>query len=277
MGKTGIAPVVSRRAVDLLVLAEHHAARERGVRLRQSRGDRRLGPTTQAVERTSDPTAACAGEPDTLDHQLGGDTAPAQVGGEVEARAGILGGKAQAAGQRELVADRGAPGKRARAAAVEAQQHSNARERAAGDAGLGRGPERRGPRASDQVCPNRDRPAVVDQARGVVECFEAGGPDRRARQEQGGREDREHGRAGAGQAAEQGSGRCEAERGLGWGEREPGSERADCDVPWPTRQPTHSCSASRSVASRFSPIPSTCASSASERKAPCASRYSTMR
>ncbi len=60
MRETGVAPVVACRAVDLLVLAEHHAQGERGVGLREAGGDRLLGAAAQSVERTLDAAASLA-------------------------------------------------------------------------------------------------------------------------------------------------------------------------------------------------------------------------
>ena len=96
------------------------------------------------------------------------------------------------------------------------------------------------------------------------------------------------GRAGTRQAGEQGGRGRKAERGLGLRQREPAASEPTATCHGRRRGAgaerlglppgaAHSCSASRSVASRFSPMPSTCASSASERKPPCASRYSMMR
>ncbi len=240
--EAGVAPVVARRAVDLLVLAQHHPERERRVRLRETGGHRRLGSATQAIEHTRDAAAPRAGEPDALDDQLAGDAAPAQMGGEVEARAGIIRGPAQMAAQRELVADRRAAGEPAPLAAVEAQQDTSARERAAGDAGLRRCAERRGPRVCEEMSADRDRSAVVDRGRRMVERIETGGACRATREEQGGRKDREPGRPGTRQAGEQGGGGRKAERGLGLRQGEPDGERADRDMPRPAgEEPAPSC------------------------------------
>ena len=255
--QAGVAPVVARCAVDLLVLAEHHPEGQRGVRLRQSGGNCPLSTAPQAVQHTGDAAAPRAGEPDALDEQLTRDAAPAQVGSEVEARIGIVRRPAQTAGEQELVADRGAAGKGAPSAASEAQQDARAGERAAGDAGLGRGSEGRGPGTREEVGANRDRPRVPDRGGCVVERVEPGGADRAPRQEQGGGHHREPGRAGASQAGEQDGRGGEGERGHCLGQRESGSERACRHVPRPTGQVAHSCRASRSVASLFSPMPST--------------------
>ena len=192
---------------------------------------------------------------------------------------GSFAGRRRAAGERELVADRGAAGKGAPAAAVEAEQDARASERAAGDAGLGRGAERRGPGTREEVGADRDRPARHrTRWMRALERVEPGGADRAPRQEQGGgrpprarARGRKPGRR-AGRPRRRG-----VSGGAAWDKRESGSERADRHVPRPAGQVAHGCSASRSVASRFSPMPSTCASSASERKPPCASRYSMMR
>ena len=165
MRETGVAPVVARGAVDLLVLAEHHAERERGVRLRQPGGDRRSGPATQAVERTRDSTTPRAGEPDALDDQLTRDAAAAQVGGEVEARVGILRGPAQRAGERELVADRRPAGE----ASVPSRPSKRSRTRLPASRRRRCGPRRtrRTPtaRAREEVGAGRHRSPVVDQGR----------------------------------------------------------------------------------------------------------------
>ena len=206
MRETGIAPVVARRTVDLLVLAEHHAERERRVPLREPGRDRPLGPATQAVEHTRDATTSRAGEPDALDHQLARDPAATQMGGEVEAGVGVLRRPAQGAGQRELVAYRRPAGERGPVSAVEAQQEAAACEGAGGDASLSGRAKRGRSRACEEVGAGRERAAVVDLGRCVVERIESRGARRAPRQKQGGGEHREQRRAGASQTRKQDGG-----------------------------------------------------------------------
>ena len=237
-------------------------------RSRAARAARRAAPASSATP--------AAREPDALHVQLARDAARAQVGGEVEARVGMVAGRRRVAGERELIADRRPARQRpvagARTAAAEAQQDARAASRpvamrASADAPNAEGRTRVSRCARAAIA--RPSPIGVE---GRSSASRRRAPNALPPSSEGRGDDREQGRSGERQAGEQAC-RCrEAERRIDLRQRESGRERADRDVPRPSRNAAHSCRASRSVASRFSPMPSTCASSASERNPPCSSR-----
>jgi hypothetical protein len=167
-------PVGPGRAVDLLVLSEHHAESERGVGPWEARRNRLLGAAAQAVEGARQPAAPPPGHPDAVDPQLARDTTAAEVRGEIEARVRVSLRALQPAGQRQLGADRGpawqpSPGT-APASAGEPEQHTSAGERATRDARLGRSAERGEARLREEMGAGGDGAAVTDRTGGVVEC-----------------------------------------------------------------------------------------------------------
>jgi hypothetical protein len=132
------------------------------------------------------------------------------MGSEVEARTGIGPGPAQAARERELVADRRPAGEPRPVPAVEAQQDARACERAAGDAGLRGRSERRDSGAREEMGAGRDRSGFVDPGRWMVERVETRSADRTPGNEQGGGNGGKHGRTCPREAREQKRGCREA-------------------------------------------------------------------
>ena len=99
MSEARVAPVLTRRIVDRLVLAEDHPPGEGGLGRRQAGGDRPLRPRTHAVEHSGDATPAPPGSARMVEEQLGRDAAVPQVSGEVGGGVEV----AHATADRELV------------------------------------------------------------------------------------------------------------------------------------------------------------------------------
>ena len=75
MSEAGVTEVLARGAVDRLVLAEHHAADERGLGRGQPGGHGALGAAPQSVEQPRQAAAPPAGRPRVLQQELAGEPA----------------------------------------------------------------------------------------------------------------------------------------------------------------------------------------------------------
>ncbi len=261
-----------------------------------ARGHRALRALAHAVEHAGEPAPPAAGRPRPVQLELGRDPAPAQVGVEVEgrvARVARRGGGArpqlaQAAGQRELVADlerarKAAPPRGAREEAGAAQVGAAARH---GDLHLGGRAKGARTGGCEQVRPQRNVLAVADPVREAVDRGQPQVADQGPRRAAAPRRTRASrgARSRRGRAAISRHRRAARATGGDSAQAEPAGEARHRDLPGPARAErergraaAHGCSASCSVAKRFSPIPSTSRSSPSDRKPPCVVRYSTIR
>ena len=270
VAEAGVAPVLAGGLVDRLVLAEHHAASEGGLGRRKTRRDGALRPPAHGIERAGYAATAAAGRVRPVEQELAGYAGMAELIGEARAVGperpdlpigGELGADVEAGRQACPASDAHQQPDAARAGRT---PRPPPRMRRRGWAGALRGGGRGG-----------SAPRCVSHPRN--RCFDCPQP----RLSNGSTE--EHHRHGHhGQAESQVVNRCAEcdrhrhrhRRSCGRGEQ-PGREPSHRDVGGCCLP--HGCSASRSVARRFSPMPSTCASSSIEPKPPWASRYSMIR
>ena len=164
------AKVLPDALADPLVLAEHHAAQQRRVIRRHSGADRSLGARASTIEQAGHSSAPSPREPRALEHELARDTAPAQMGGEVEAAwpvAGTLPEGGQSTLERELRPGLGRS--RQRRPARDPQQQPRPVQAAAHHRNLRGGAELACARSGEQLGAKIDGLPVSHSTRGAVD------------------------------------------------------------------------------------------------------------
>ncbi len=233
MSEAGVAEVLARGAVDRLVLAEHHAADERGLGRGQPSGHGALGAAPQSVEQSRQAAAPPARRPRVLQQELAGEPLPAQMGREVKPRAGpaiapIHVECAQPPAQPQLLAGlharRGRPLRNPRQQARPLQPPPSNRH-------LDGGAEGRRPRSRERVREQPHLSTVLDEIRRAVEGREPKVPHPAREHDQQACERRQP--AGAGDRERQRRTSPERERSerRRAREREPCGDRGHADMP----------------------------------------------
>ena len=187
MGETARAKVLPDRLADPLVLAEHHAAQQRGVVRRHPGADRPLRARASTIEQTGHPSAPGARDACVLEHELAGDAAPSQIGGEVKA-AGLVTGTPSESRQSTLERQLrpGLDCGRQRCPARDPQQQPRTAQAAAHHRDLGGGAERTGARSGEQVGANLDGLSVTHPSGRAVDRLDPEFADRGTREHQRG-------------------------------------------------------------------------------------------